>query len=120
MALGFGGACWCLRGRETKLVGKDAGLDLFHVTLFQIAKLEGAVGNADQTADLMAKMLHDPAHFTVLALADGDAEPGIAGHLPVEPRVDLAIAHTFDGDAAGERRQRLWVDMALNPYAVFP
>ncbi len=50
----------------------------------------------------MAKMLHDPSYFAVLSLADGDAEPGVAGHLPVESRVNLAIAYAVDGDPAGK------------------
>ena len=68
----------------------------------------------------MAEMLHDPAHLAVLAFADGNAEPGIAGHLPVESRVDLAIADAIDGDPAGKRCQCLGIDMALHPHPVFP
>jgi hypothetical protein len=88
--------------------------------LLQIAELKRAVGDPDQPADLMAKMLHDPAHLAVLAFAYGDAEPGVACHLPVEARVDLAIANAVDGDATNKRCQRLGINLALHAHPVFP
>ena len=80
------------RRGETQLVGKNTWFHQLDAAALQIAKLERSIGHTDQPADLMAKMLHDPAYLAVLALSDGDVEPGVAWHLAVEAGVDLAIA----------------------------
>src|SRR5690242_439949 len=66
-------------------------------------ELEGPVGEADETCHRQAEMLEHAPHLAVLALAQGDCDPGVAALCLVEPRVDRPVAHAFDGDALRQR-----------------
>ena len=81
--------------------------------------MKRAVGYADQASNPVAKMFHDPPDLTVLALAYGNGQPRIAGHLPVEGGEDTAIPHTIDCHAVGKRAKTGLVNLPLNPDPVF-
>ena len=67
----------------------------------------------------MSQMLHDPAYLAIPPFTDGDGQPGIACHLPVQPGRHPAIADAVNGDAVGKRLQCRRVDLALDPHPVF-
>ena len=69
---------------------------------------------------MMAEMFHDPPHFAVLALADCNRHPRIAGHLAVQPGAELSITDTIDGYAVGNAGKGGRIYPALDPHAVFP
>ena len=106
-------------GLDAQLVGNDPRLYLFNAAGRNITQQKRPVGNADQPANMMAKMFHDPAYFAVLAFADCDCHPGIAGHLAVQPRADLSIAHTINGYAIGNAGKGGGIHAALHPHPVF-
>src|SRR3954447_2851811 len=64
-------------------------LDLAFV---EMAELEGAVGEADETADAPAEMAAELADLAILALGQRHGEPGIVALLPVEARMHRTIA----------------------------
>ena len=67
----------------------------------------------------MSQMLHDAPHLAVASFANGDGQPGIARHLPIQPRRHPAVANAVDGDAFGERLKRCRVDLPLHTHPVF-
>jgi len=88
---------------KSQLFGQNAGLNLHNVAILKIAKLERAIGNADQAADFMAKIFHDPADFPVFTFADGHCQPRIAWHLAVQCCDHLAIANAVNGHPIFQR-----------------
>jgi len=68
---------------------------------------------------MMPQMLHDLAYLTVLAFTNGDAQPRIAGHLPVELGRHFSIANPIDGNAIGKPWQGFWIDLSLYTNPVF-
>ena len=113
--------CAVLRrfGGEPQLIGDNPWLDLFKPARRDIAQQERSIGHTDEPAHMMAQIFHDPAHFAVLALANGHCHPGIAGHLPVKPRADFAIANAINRNAIGNAGERRGVNLSLHAHAVF-
>src|SRR5262249_8756022 len=86
----------------------------------QIAQHEGTEGDADEPVHRQPKMLHDPAHLAVLALADRDQDPNITALLAFERCLDWAVAHPVYGEAAAELLQLRLADLAEAAHTVAP
>ena len=68
---------------------------------------------------MMAQIFHDLAHFAVLAFPNGHRQPGVACHLPVQTRANLAITDPVNRHPVGNIGKCRRVYMALHPYAIF-
>lgn len=106
-------------GGDSQLIGDDPWLDLFKLTGCDVAQQERSIGHTDEPAHMMAQIFHDPAHLSVLALANGHCQPCIAGHLPVKARADLAIPDAVNRNAIGNAGKCRGVNLSLHAYAVF-
>ena len=97
----------------------DIGLRHFAGTAARhIAKDERAIGNAQQAADLQAKMLQHPAHFAVLALGQGHFDPLVAPGAALHIGVDLAVVDPLDGHPLDQLFQLALGDVAKGAGAV--
>ena len=88
------------REPRPELVLQDGGFYLFDLACLQFTKHERAEGDADEAVHRQAKMLHDAAHFAVLAFAYGDGDPDIIALLAFQRSLDGAVTHPIDGEAA--------------------
>src|SRR5665213_587429 len=71
-------------------------LDFLGGAFRQIAQHEGPEGDADQPVHAQPERLHDFAHFSVFALADGKHQPRIGALHALERRLDRPVVNAFD------------------------
>src|SRR5438552_8921756 len=101
-----------------ELFGEHLCRHFGNAAALEIAELEGAEGSADEAVHLKPQMLADLLHLAVLALADGDIEPGIVALRLVDLRLDRPIMDTLNRDAALELFERRRIRMAIGAYPV--
>ena len=104
---------------QPKLICQNPRFNLFDSTIFKVAKLERAIGHADQAANLVTKMFHDPSYLAIFTFADNHGQPGVAWHLPVQTRINLPITYAVNRHPVCKIGQRQLVNMSLNPDPVF-
>jgi hypothetical protein len=85
-----------------------------------MAELEGAVGEADQPGDPIPQMFENPPDLSVLALLQGQGDPGVGALLAVELGADRAIGDAVDGNAARQRSEPRRIDKTVHPHLVAP
>src|SRR5688500_3247671 len=73
--------------------------DFLDLTLAQLAQMEGAVGGAQQAADLAAKMLEHAAYLAVFALGKRHGQPAVAAFVAVYAGLDVAVMDAIRHDA---------------------
>ena len=103
---------------RAELVSQRAAAHLDHLAFRQVAKLERAVGNADQAVDLETERAKHVLDFAVLAFAKTHGDPDIVALGAVERRVDAAVEHAVDGDALLQPVERRLIDVAMGAHAV--
>ena len=110
------------RAREllAELVAQHAAAHFLDLAGLQIAELERPVGDADQPVHAEPEMLEHALHLAVLAFAQADGQPEIRALHAVDLRLDRAVDHAVDGDAAAKLVERRLVDLAVRAHAVAP
>src|SRR5215469_13449860 len=88
---------------RAELLAQHALIHFLDRAALQIAELERAIGEADETRDRKAQMLHHAPHFAIAAFAQADDEPRVAALLALQGGVDRAVGNAFDRDARFER-----------------
>src|SRR5882724_10530998 len=105
---------------EAELFFHHLARHFLDLSLFEMAELERTVGEADEATDRPAEMTADVADLAVLALGQGHGQPGIVALLPVEARMDRAVADALDGQALAHLVEMLDLDLAVHPHAIAP
>src|SRR5262249_39874387 len=70
------------------------------LAFLELSELERTVGDADQPVHLEPEMRHHIAYLAVLAFADREHQPDIGTLVALQRRVDGAVFHALDLDAA--------------------
>src|SRR6201987_6438112 len=65
-------------------------------------------------------MLEHAAHLAVLALPQGERDPGIAALPALEAGDDRTIGHAVDRDPLFESGEAVGIDLAMNAHLVTP
>src|SRR5690606_8998043 len=90
----------------------------FRFARLHVADLEGAEGEPDQAVDLEAQRTEHALHFAILAFLEAKREPHIRTLHLVECRLDGAVAHALNRDAAFELVEIGLCDRAESAHAV--
>ncbi len=100
------------------LLLEHAGAHLVDAALGDFAELERPIGYADEPVHLEPEGAEHVAHLAVLALAQGDRDPGVGALDAVQLGLDRAVLHAVHSDALDERVELGLVDLAIGAHAV--
>jgi hypothetical protein len=106
------------RQLRPELFLQHLGAHLLHQAGLEVAKLEGAEGEADQAVHLQAQMLQDALDLPVLALAQAERDPAVVALDAVERRLDGAVVHAVERDALLEAVELSLRDVAMGAHLV--
>src|ERR1700730_7918856 len=104
----------------SELLGQHLPRHLGDLAARQIAELERPEGEPDQPGDREPQMFEHAAHLTVLALAQGQCDPGGAALPAFEARAYRAIGNAVDLDALLESGEPVRIDFAMDADLVAP
>src|SRR5215467_333519 len=108
------------RATGAELLGQHLSRYLLDRAARQRAKLEGTIGETDETGDGISQMLEHPPDLAVAPFAQADLEPSVAALLAVKHGANGAVIGALDADAVGERLQPRPIDDAVNAHLVAP
>ncbi len=101
-----------------ELIAQHAGLDHFDAAFGQIAELERAIGDADQTVHFETERAKNVLNFAVLAFTQTKNHPDVVALFAFERCCDRTVLDAVNSDAVLERIKLRLSDVAISTHAV--